>query len=98
MAMDSPQLRLWWFGVGLSPLLTMAATTRPAMAMAATTAGMASVAWGTTEAITGLGWGTTAGMASVAWDMVGLASAVATASALVEWAAGVKAILRRCAR
>src|SRR5829696_7154184 len=72
MAMITPQLRLSWFGVGLSLLPTMAATT----------AGMVSVAWAITAAITALGWRTTVAMASAAW---------ATTAAVI----GVKPILRR---
>ena len=91
MAMDTPRLAWWSFGVGLSLLHTMVATTRPGMAMAATTAGMASAGWATTAAITGPGWRTMADMVSVAWaTTAAMASVVATASALVEWAAGAE--------
>ena len=70
MAMGTHRLRKWWsFGVGLSLLPTMVATTRraTAMAMAATTAGMASAGWAPMAAITGREWCTTAGTASIAW-------------------------------
>src|SRR4051812_42846683 len=92
----TPQLRLSSYGVGSSLLLTMAATTRPAMAMAATTVGMACVAPATTVGMACVVQATTVGMACVVQaTTVGTASAVATASALVEWAAGAKPILRR---
>jgi hypothetical protein len=53
---------------------------------------MAFVAWATTVAITSLGWRT---MAFVAGNTTAtMPSAVATASALVEWAAGAKNLSR----
>ena len=86
MAMTTPRLRKWWsFGVGLLLLHTMVATTRPAMAMAATMAGMASAGWATTAAITGLGWPTMADMVSVvSATTAAMACVGATASVLVE--------------
>ena len=81
---------LWSFGVGLSLRLTTAATTRPAMAMAAITAGMASVGWAIMAAITRPRVAHYGGYGVRRAGYTGYGSVVATASALVQWAAGAE--------